>query len=801
MQDLFEWRSHMYSGPPDIIESPEFELYFVYFMDLIMARLDSALSRQTIEQRTERETLNELNSAHEVLQSAAPRLFLFLPSDLDQWDDSDPTIHTFRLYFLCDCKYESTEERYPTHVHISNHPGYDVDQPQEFIRQFGRLSLTILEAVKIGFSGKHCCIPTLNSCHILRSFDGNALQHQLTPESLGPLVDKCIAYIRERQGQDSDPSQQTDQYLRSKANIFTSCFQREQNQGLHPNESMTGSNARPFHSFLRLQYGDNGMGGLNRTLLNATARWLCPNHALIYFSDVEAVEKYVRCQGGSIDLQHSTIAMDLRSLSEVDTFAAARTYKICTFDLSLDFTWNPSRKELQAALKQVSESGASILELNGATLNTRQGSVEYSQDMFALHISIHSNGAEQLITLFNYPRPSESYVYFGGHVFILGFLFEGVVNRLSMDWIEVRANWEIFYTAVMSDDLELDAMWEELSRIVRPLFVQGLKGVDLFDSATNVLQCRLGVKDGAITGIMELHLPSDIYNPQMKKYPVLQRLVIRPGAESVFETLYTIAVKSSTLQVVDIPTQELHVFAMINLLRLIWDDTRMLKVTLSESDFEGRRAPLVKLNIGREFGVGKSPVETDVLEWRYDHVSEVLDDWGAHVLDLATQFSRVRLVSHTLNTSLLTERGLASMGKVLKQSDLQFLSVECGAFDPSLKNHLEQVLNAMQWSALKSLELAGDNIDAWIGLWAKHRSITKLAPFEVQLFRLIIVGSDGQEQQLSHTSAVWLHAVIYLFSPVEVLLKNIAMQEARDWELIRGATDDPLLGRIYSDGP
>ncbi|KAI9236258.1 MAG: hypothetical protein BYD32DRAFT_462669 [Podila humilis] len=97
------------------------------------------------------------------------------------------------------------------------------------------------------------------------------------------------------------------------------------------------------------------------------------------------------------------------------------------------------------------------------------------------------------------------------------------------------------------------------------------------------------------------------------------------------------------------------------------------------------------------------------------------------------------------------------MEQVLKLSDLRFLSVECGAFDPSPASHLGQVLDAVQ---------------------------------------LIAVGSDGQEQRLSHTSAVWLHDVIYLFSPEEVLVKNMAMQEAGDWELVRGALDDPLSETI-----
>lgn len=59
--------------------------------------------------------------------------------------------------------------------------------------------------------------------------------------------------------------------------------------------------------------------------------------------------------------------------------------------------------------------------------------------------------------------------------------------------------------------------------------------------------------------------------------------------------------------------------------------------------------------------------------------------------------------------------------------------VECGAFVASLARHIGQLLQTVRWRALKSLELSGNNIDAWIDLWA-NGSIKKLAPFKVQLF-------------------------------------------------------------------
>ncbi|KAG0338184.1 hypothetical protein BG000_004419 [Podila horticola] len=301
--------------------------------------------------------------------------------------------------------------------------------------------------------------------------------------------------------------------------------------------------------------------------------------------------------------------------------------------------------------------------------------------------------------------------------------------------------------------------------------------------------CRLGVKDGAITGITELYLPFYSAEIEVLKHPVLQRLVIRN--EVNLERLQAILIKSPRLQLVAIPSQDQHVLLMVWFILVNWPRTRNGQVTLSEWS-HCRFAPVVKLQVRRGHGRKNSPVAINILKWNYNNISRALENWDAHVLDLASQSLHSSLVSLTLDTSLLKKDGLASLHRVLRQSEINFLSIDCGAFEPSLANHLRHVLEAVNWPSLKSLTLSGNSIDAWIGLWAKCGNATKLAPFEVQLLRLCIVGFGGQEQRLTHSSALWLHAVIYWFSPVEVALNNIGIQEVGDWELIRGVISDLL---------
>lgn len=734
--------------------------------------------------------LNELDTPHEALESSAPRLFLLLPSDLESWDDSNPSTHLFRLYFLCDHEHESLEERYPTYVHLSNHSGYDLDQVQEFIRQFGCKALIILEATKSGYISPYCCIPKLETFQILDSLAGAPVQHSLTPETLGPLINQAIAYIRELLSIQSQRTHQTSYPLRSIANAVASCFTQQRDQVPQPNVSTSGPITRTIRSFLRLQNGDNGMGGLNRILCPHTMRYLCQGHAFVH-SDIKALEQYVLSLGGSIDLQLSTIGIDFHSMLQVDTFTAAAVQCNHLFDLSLDFKWSPSRKELQDFLEQIAHCKASTIHIKGVTTDSHQSSPEYTRDLFARHLGINARKSSQLIYLSSHSQSPESYVYLGKTSSVFGFLFDGTVDHRNVDWVELGSSLDVLESRLRKDTSthgkDPTATWNEVTRIVRLLVLQGLKAVDLFHHQTNVQECRLGMEDGAITGIKELFLPSFLLNQHTDKYPVLQRLIVRPDTNRILDSLYKIKTMSPMLELAEIPAREPQAIIMMFLLYDTWPSTRFIHVTLFEHNSEGDRAPLTKLLIGREHKL--SPADIDILEWNYSHMSEVLEDWGAYVLDLVSQSCPTSLVSLALNTFMLSVRGLVYLQTAMTRSEIQFLNIECGAFDPSLASYIGYVLEAVNWPALKSLELAGDSIDSWIDLWAKYGDIMKQASSKIQLLRLSIVGSGGQRQRLSHFSALWLHSVIYVFLPVEVCLKNIEM-EAGDWELIRGASGD-----------
>lgn len=138
---------------------------------------------------------------------AAPRLFLVLPSDLSSWNNDNITTHTVRLCFLCDFKCQKEYDRYirsltsrsmieRKHMHLSCHPGCDLDRPHEFFFSKAQsLCSDLARDYQDGCTERDCHVPKLDTFEVLGACKNNVTRHLLTHESIGPLVDKSINYI------------------------------------------------------------------------------------------------------------------------------------------------------------------------------------------------------------------------------------------------------------------------------------------------------------------------------------------------------------------------------------------------------------------------------------------------------------------------------------------------------------------------------------------------------------------------------------------------------------------------------
>ncbi|KAI9235992.1 MAG: hypothetical protein BYD32DRAFT_35447 [Podila humilis] len=225
---------------------------------------------------------------------ATSAYFIALPSDLDSWNDSDPLTHQLRFYFLCEhWNQEGAREDLPQHVHLFNHPGYSVKRPEKFFQEYGDYILRVLRMIKRGYSVKECDIPPLETFKILWSYDPNTSSNYLTKETIGPLVDKAIAYFEEL----SPP--------------------RWKKLGLTRNQSGA------INQFLDIQDGDEASFCLHRYIHNSRyVSWRCGAHAHQFMNQkaMKELGVFVASHGGYVKMQQAVLRVELGSVIEANRF-------------------------------------------------------------------------------------------------------------------------------------------------------------------------------------------------------------------------------------------------------------------------------------------------------------------------------------------------------------------------------------------------------------------------------------------------------------------------------------------------
>ncbi|KAF9322534.1 hypothetical protein BG006_002313, partial [Podila minutissima] len=188
--------------------------------------------------------------------------------------------------------------------------------------------------------------------------------------------------------------------------------------------------------------------------------------------------------------------------------------------------------------------------------------------------------------------------------------------------------------------------------------------------------------------------------------------------------------------------------------------------------------------LGQEQQVLHDLLDIQFACWNCDHISDQLSDYSASILDMATRQHPSVLILLTLDTSQLSRAGLKSVQNILGRSSLKYLHISCTPFNSTMSESISQVLGSVQWLTLKSLVLSGDYIDEWIKLWPSSSQ----AP---QLMHLLIHGTGSTDQELSHSSILFLHELVYRSPLQQFDPKNITVKEMHDWELIRAGGVEP----------
>ena len=131
------------------------------------------------------------------------RLFIILPEpspSVDVRERSCP--FQFRLYFLCECRTHSVPRdcNKPHEVHLTNHPGYDLVNHNNFLKKFGSYLLTMMHMVKYGVTvGGLVVPPLLGLRHAIE--DGESQRHlPFIKKNFSRLVDDMITHLQEAVG-------------------------------------------------------------------------------------------------------------------------------------------------------------------------------------------------------------------------------------------------------------------------------------------------------------------------------------------------------------------------------------------------------------------------------------------------------------------------------------------------------------------------------------------------------------------------------------------------------------------------
>ncbi|KAF9381802.1 hypothetical protein CPB97_007571, partial [Podila verticillata] len=709
---------------------------------------------------------------------ATSKLFIVLPSDLKSWDDADSSTHLFRLYFLCDNRMDVVARSgLQQHVHLSNHPGYNLLQPQEFFCKYGDYVLRLLELVKHGYSDNAYDIPSDTSA-ILWKFSHTS--STLNRRTITSLVEKAIAHI----------------------------------QALSPPKwimepGLTRNQSAAIKDFLEVQGPDNTEGNLHRYIDSGQhVSWRCQMHKEQHFGwrHLKNLRTYIDGRRGRVDMQQGILQVQLKSFSETDQFHQHLSDIRHLFNLSIKLNWNTTRSEMEKLCQSVAQRKTVALEIDGVPLKIfPSGYVHYTRNIFAEKIVPDTVTGLQLVTVLNYPAPKEQCIHIGKFVL----QSKSSLSGSSHSWVDLRADLDRVGKLVSGaqDVSECKAAVTQLQLVRKKHGLADTTSVTIQDDKWGAV---FDSKDGAIVEAYSLDAscPMAIYSSGS-----LRRLTVDLRDLEFDKEFFQIVHVNTGLKELNVSYHGHDVFYYFNNIVKYWHESessycltlldrlqdttqgrvvaRML-IQRRDSDGSGDSKHEVDQNNSASPApvnkVADPPANINFIDWVCDQVSAKLFGHSATLLDMATEQHSAALKLLTLDTSQLKKDGLASVQNILRRSRLEHLNVACNSVDPTLKQSISDMLEAVQWDTLKSLVLVGDNPNEWMDLWPAIE-----AP---QLLSLQIRGTGLVSQDLTHSSILFIHQLASESSMETMDFKGVRLQDPRDWTVIVDVMDPAHLKKL-----
>ncbi|KAI9235069.1 MAG: hypothetical protein BYD32DRAFT_470790 [Podila humilis] len=703
---------------------------------------------------------------------ATSTLFFVLPSDLDSWRDADTSTHQFRLYFLCDNRKEDfTFSRMPQYVHLFDHPGYNLLDPQIFLEEYGDYALRVLQMLKNGCPIAIYEIPPIDSGKILWRCDPAITSSHFTKETFALLVDKAITHI----------------------------------QGLSlpkwtMNPWLTRNQSAAIKDFLDVKEDENTEGNLHRHIdSDQRVSWKCEWHKQQHIEPkpLATLQEFVRNHGGDLNMQQTTLTAVLRSSSVADQFRTLLKGTQQIFNLNLRLDLRPTREYLRDLILDLAQSKAVILDIDGVTLETHPlGYVDYALNLFADNVVPKSD--LKLITLINYPRPQERCLHLGK--FSLRTTIS--TSRPARSWVELRSELEKFgdMVSLARTGIDCNNAAEMLRSLLKKHGYPLATVVTIHESGWNTV---FKPEEG---GVIEVYSKDAACPLGVHFSGSLRKVTVELGDLNFDPDFFHLAQTNKALQELNVSYGGSNLLYYIESIVKMWHDSSSpFTLTLIDRMGDSRGRVVAQMTIrgrgsdgsGSTLNVDRvdsmhstqkgAPIPPNVHFSKYDsdHIFSPLSDFSASILDKATEQHPSVLNLLSLDTSQLSSDGLAAASKILGRSDLEHLNIVCTPFNSDLSGSMEQVLDSVQSNALKSLVLSGSNIDGWIKLWPSNDT--------PKLIHLGIRGTGSAQQELSHESVLVVHQMVYASPLVDLKFENVELQHKRDWELIVGGLDPKSL--------
>ncbi|KAF9082219.1 hypothetical protein BGX23_012699 [Mortierella sp. AD031] len=265
-----------------------------------------------------------------VLDQQVPRIFIILPKPGSPGD--------FRVHFLCECgDYTDGVPRKgkaPNHIHLTDHPGYDIKHKREFLETYGSYMLDFLNLFKYGVTLDWMTIPPLDPSSELLARVHESMECLMNVTSAEPDYNGFLRNVGY-------------------------CL-----QGHNPREACIGSLYR-----LVSMEGDT--------------RWICQDHykQLQLDSCTEEFAKVAKgCKAYYSDPHHCMFHMLLPDRSEAELIYAALEDDPPIQDVGLLLDWNVTPKDLDRALEVLRRLTTPIIRLFIRGPATADNSLKASKD-------------------------------------------------------------------------------------------------------------------------------------------------------------------------------------------------------------------------------------------------------------------------------------------------------------------------------------------------------------------------------------------------------------------------------------